>query len=165
MLFWKGQGMRISSVVCLLSVVALAACGGGQKTTYSTANGTATVTKNGSTTTYESKEGKVTVGAVDPSKLGAPLYPGASQTQENSSFSVTSSKGSGTMASFTTTDKFPAVEAWYKAHMPKGSEKMNVNEGGASIAEFTVAEDTPNQTLVMITGKDDQTQIVITHGK
>jgi hypothetical protein len=157
--------MRISTVVCLLSVAALAACGGGQKTTYTTANGTATVTKNGSTTTYESKEGKLTVGAVDPSKLGAPLYPGAAQTQENSSISVTSSKGSGTMASFTTTDKFPSVETWYNAHLPKGSEKMNVNEGGGSIAEFVMAENTPNQTLVMITGKNGATQIVITHGK
>lgn len=162
---WKAWGMRISIVVCLLSVAALAACGGGQKTTYTTANGTATVTKNGSTTTYESKEGKVTVGAVDPSKLGAPVYPGATQTEDNSSISVTSSKGSGTMASFTTADKFPAVEAWYKAHLPKGSEKMDVNEGGNAIADFTMAENTPNQTLVMITGKDGQTQIVITHGK
>jgi hypothetical protein len=65
--------MRISTALCLLSIVALAACGS-QKTTYNTGNGTATVTKNGSTTTYESKEGKVTVGqgAVDVSKLGAP---------------------------------------------------------------------------------------------
>ena len=157
--------MRISIAICLLSLAVLAACGGGEKTTYATANGTGTVTKNGNTTTYESKEGKVTVGAVDPSKLGAPLYPGASQTEENSSISVTSSKGSGTMASFTTTDKFATVEAWYKAHLPKGSEKMNVNEGGGSIAEFTMAENTPNQTLVMITGKGSATQIVITHGK
>jgi hypothetical protein len=157
--------MRISIVVCLLSVAALAACGGGQKTTYTTSNGTATVTKNGSSTTYESKEGKITVGAVDPSKLGAPLYPGAAQTEQNSSFSVTSSKGSGTIASFTTADKFPAVEAWYKKHLPKGSEKTNVNEGGGSIAEFVMAENTPNQTLVMVTGKNGATQIVITHGK
>jgi len=42
---------------------------------------------------------------------------------------------------------------------------MNVNEGGASIAEFTTAENTPNQTLVMITSKNGQAQIVITHGK
>ncbi len=159
--------MRISTVFCLLTIVALAACGGGQKTTYTTANGTATVTKNGSTTTYESKEGKVTVGqgAVDVSKLGAPLYPGATQSEDNGSISVTTSSGSGTMASFSTNDQFPAVYAWYKAHLPKGSEKMNVTQGGSSIAEFTTAEDTPNQTLVMITGKDNKTQIVITHGK
>jgi ABC-type enterochelin transport system substrate-binding protein len=159
--------MRISTVLSLLSIVALAACGGGQKTTYTTANGTATVTKNGSTTTYESKEGKLTAGqgAVDVSKLGAPLYPGAAQNQDNSSISVTTSSGSSTMASFSTNDQFPAVYAWYKAHLPKGSEKMNVSQGGSSIAEFVTAENTPNQTLVMITGKDNQTAIVITHGK
>lgn len=158
--------MRISAAFSLIAVAALAACGG-QKTTYTTANGTATVTKNGATTTYESKEGKVTVGqgAVDVSKLGAPLYPGATQSEDNSSISVTSSSGSGVMASFSTGDQFPAVYAWYKAHLPKGSEKMNVSQGGNSIAEFVTAEDTPNQTLVMITGKDNKTQIVITHGK
>lgn len=158
--------MRISAAVCFISVAVLAACGG-QKTTYTTANGTATVTKNGSTTTYESKEGKLTVGqgAVDVSKLGAPLYPGATQTQDNSSISVTTANGSGMMASFTTNDTFAAVDAWYKAHLPKGSEKMNVTQGGSSIAEFTMAENTPNQTLVMITAKDGKTQIVITHGK
>jgi len=159
--------MRISAVICLFSVVALAACGGGQKTTYTTANGTATVTKNGSTTTVETKEGKLTAGqgAVDVSKLGAPLYPGATQTQDNSSISVTTSSGSSAMASFSTNDSFAAVEAWYKARLPKGSEKMNVNQGGSSIAEFTMNEDSANQTLVMVTGKDGKTQIVITHGK
>jgi hypothetical protein len=159
--------MRISAAACLISAAMLAACGGGEKTTYTTANGTATVTKNGTTTTYESKEGKITAGqgAVDVSKLGAPLYPGATQNQDNSSISVTTSKGSSAMASFTTDDKFETVDAWYKAHLPKGSEKMNVNQGGAAIAEFTMGENTPNQTLVMITGKDGKTQIVITHGK
>lgn len=150
----------------MLSVAVLAACGGGEKTSYTTSNG-ATVTKNGTTTTYESKEGKITVGqgAVDVSKLGAPLYPGATQTQENGSISVTSANGSGSVASFSTADTFAAVDAWYKAHLPKGSEKMNVTQGGSSIAEFALAENTPNQTLVMITAKDGKTQIVITHGK
>lgn len=159
--------MRLSAFLCLISVAALAGCGGGQKTTYTTSNGTATVTKNGNTVTYENKEGKVTAGqgAVDVSKLGAPLYPGATQSEDNGSISVTTSSGSSSMASFTTNDQFPAVYAWYKAHLPKGSEKMNVSQGGASIAEFTINEDTPNQTLVMITGKDNKTQIVITHGK
>jgi hypothetical protein len=159
--------MRISTVLCLLSIVALAACGGGQKTTYSTGNGTATVTKNGNTTTYESKEGKVTVGqgAVDVSKLGAPLYPGATQSADNGSISVTSASGSGTMASFSTNDGFDKVYTWYQAHLPKGSEKMHVSQGGSSMAEFTMAENTANQTLVMVTAKDNATQIVITHGK
>jgi len=63
------------------------------------------------------------------------------------------------MASFSTND------SWYQAHMPKGSEKMHVSQSGASIAEFLTAENTANQTLVMVTSKDNQTQIVITHGK
>jgi len=159
--------MRISTVLCLLSVLALAACGGAQKTTYSTSNGTATVTKNGNTTTYQSKEGKVTVGqgAVDVSKLGAPLYPGARQRENNGSISVTSASGSGAMASFSTNDSFAKVYTWYKAHLPKGSEKMHASQSGSSIAEFTMAENTANQTLVMVTAKNNATQIVITHGK
>jgi hypothetical protein len=144
----------------------VAACGS-QKTTYNTGNGTATVTKNGSTTTYESKEGKVTVGqgAVDVSKLGAPLYPGASQSADNGSISVTTASGSGVMASFSTNDPFDKVYAWYQAKMPMGSEKMHVSQSGSSIAEFLTAENTANQTLVMVSSKDNQTQIVITHGK
>jgi len=159
--------MRLSPVFCVISIAALAACGGGQKTTYSTGNGTATVTKNGGTTTYESKEGKVTVGqgAVDVSKLGAPLYPGAAQSEENGSITVTTASGAGSMASFTTGDSFDKVYSWYKAHLPKGAEKMHVSQSGTSIAEFTMAENTANQTLVMVTAKDNATQIVITHGK
>ncbi len=157
--------MRISAVLCLISVAALAACGS-QKTTYTTANGTATVTKNGGTTTYESKAGKITVGAgVDLSKLGAPVYPGATQNDENSAMSVSSSKGSGTVAAFSTSDKFSSVEAWYKARLPKGSEKMNANTGDSSIAEFVTSAGTPNQTSVMITTQDGKTQLVITHGQ
>lgn len=159
--------MRITAGLSLLCIAALTACGGGQKTTYSTANGTATVTNNGATKTFENKEGKVTVGkgAVDVSKLGAPLYPGASQTEDNASISVTTASGQGTMASFTTTDAFQKVEAWYKAQLPKGSEKMNVNQGGASIAEFVTNENSANQTLVMVSSKDGKTQIIISHGK
>lgn len=159
--------MRLTIVLSLLGLAALAGCGGGQKTTYTTSNGTATVTRNGNTTTYESKEGKVTVGqgAVDVSKLGAPLYPGATQTENNGSISVTTASGQGTMASFTSSDSFAKVEAWYKAQLPKGSEKMSVNQGGNAVAEFVTAENTANQTLVMVTSKDNQTQIVITHGK
>ena len=48
--------MRLSTALCLFSIVALTACGSQKSTTYSTGNGTATVTKNGSTMTYESKE-------------------------------------------------------------------------------------------------------------
>jgi hypothetical protein len=159
--------MRLTAVLSLLCVAWLAACGGAQKTTYSTANGTATVTKNGNTATFESKEGKVTAGqgAVDIAKLGAPLYPGAAQTADNSSISVTTASGQSSMASFTTADPFAKVEAWYKAHLPSGAEKMNLSQGGNSTAEFVTDENTANQTLVMISSKDDKTQIVITHGK
>ena len=159
--------MRITAAISVLCLTVLAACGGGQKTTYQTSNGTATVTKNGNTTTLETKEGKITAGqgAVDVTKLGAPLYPGATQTEENGSFSVTTASGQSAMASFTTTDPFAKVEAWYKAQLGKGAEKMSVNQGGNSIAEFVTSEDTANQTLVMVSSKDDKTQIVITHGK
>lgn len=159
--------MRLTTALSLLALTLLAACGGGQKTTYSTSNGTATVTKNGNTTTYESKEGKVTVGqgAVDVTKLGAPLYPGATQTEDNGSITVTTASGQGSMASFTTTDPFAKVEAWYKAQLGKDAEKMSVNQGGNAVAEFVTSENTANQTLVMVSSKDNKTQIVITHGK
>ncbi len=156
--------MRISAVMFFVSVAALAACGGGQKTTYSTTDGTATVTKSGKTTTFESKSGKIAVGAVDPSKLGAPIYPGAAQNDQNGAMSVTSNGKKGTvLAAFSTGDKFSAVEAWYKAHMPKGSETVSDQTGGG-YAVFVTAAGTPNQTSVTITEQDGKTGFLITHG-
>lgn len=158
--------MRIALAFAAAAVVLLAACS--NKHTIYTKNGTATVeTQNGGqTTTYQSKEGKVTIGkgAVDTSKLGAPVYPGAGQGSDAVAMNVNSKTGSGQMATFTTTDSFDKVYAWYKQQLPKGAEKMKLDSGGSSIAEFVMGEEKTGQTMVMLSAKDGKTQITITHG-
>jgi hypothetical protein len=143
--------MRVSIVLSLLSLVALSGCGGGQKTA-----------------TYSTSQGKVTVagaGAIDVAKLGVPLYPGVAQNQNSGSITAATASGTETMATFETSDPFATVSAWYKAHLPAGSQKVSVNEGGTEMAEFITKPDTANQTVVTITGKDNTTSILIAHGK
>jgi hypothetical protein len=130
---------------------------------------------NGTTVTTDTKQNTVTVqasgetmtvgsGVVDASKLGVPIYAGAKQ--EEGGYSMTGAKGSAQMTSFTTPDSFDRVYAFYHSKMPAGSEKMKIDSGGSSMAEFVVGNNTPGteQTMVMISKKGTGTAIVITKG-
>jgi hypothetical protein len=150
-----------------MAAALLASCSA-HKTTVLTGNGTATVTtsNDNKTTTVDTKEGHMTVGkdAVDTSKLGAPVYPGA-QAEDSGGIAMSSAKGSGQMVAFKTTDSFEKVYAFYKAQMPKDSEKMKFAQGDSSMATFQVGDDKgPETTSVMITAKSGETDILITHG-
>lgn len=150
---------RLSVVAAVVLLVACAT----HKTTVSTTNGDATVTQdqNGQSTTVQTKEGTVTVGkSADPAALGAPVYPGA---DSNDTGAVTvSGPNAGSMAAFKTTDDFGKVYDFYKSHMPNGSEKMKMNSGDNSVAEFA-ATGADGETAVQISGKPGETDIIITH--
>lgn len=156
--------MRISAALFAVALIACAGCSS-HKTTVETDQGPATVTtsNDNKTTTVETNQGKVTVGAdVDPSKLNAPVYPGASKNDAGG-YSVEGSEGNASMAAFKTSDDFEKVYEYYKAHMPSGSEKMKMASGGESVATFAL-EDAKGQTTVMITSKTaGETDILITH--
>jgi putative lipoprotein len=132
--------------LALIAVAMLAACG--QK-------GTQTITTS---------SGQVTVGqgAVDAGKLGVPLYPGAQQS-ENGALSMSGQQGSGEMVTLTTKDNFDQVYSWYKSQLPADAEKMKVSDAGESMATFAVGDPTKEQTSVIITGKPDETSILISH--
>jgi hypothetical protein len=157
--------MRNLFLVAIVVSVAVSGCVS-SKRVYS-ANGT-TVTTDSSkrTITVQSREGTMRMGkdVVDVSRLGVPIYDGAAQ--DDGALSVTDSKGAAQMAAFTTTDPFERVYRFYQRRMPRGSEKVKLDEGDASIAEFIVpAPDGPKiQTTVMISRKGDKTAIVITKG-
>lgn len=157
--------MQKTVIVALAAVIALAACSSTKKVY--TANG-ATVTTDTSknTVTVQSSEGtfKAGKGVVDVASLGVPVYAGASE--DEGAFSVTGQKGSGQMVAFTTNDSFDKVYQFYHAKMPTGSEKMKMEEGDSSVAEFVTGDDKPGslQTMVMISKKGSQTSIVITKG-
>ena len=145
--------------------ILVAATGCSHKTTVTSTDGTTTVStsNNGQTATITTKEGSATygAGAVDTSKLGAPVYPGATAA-EGGGMSASTTTGSSAMGAFSTADSFDAVYGWYKAHMPPGSEKMKMSSGGSDVAEFVAGKDA-DAVAVMISDKDGKTQIVITH--
>ena len=125
---------------------------------------TAEATDSDKTVTVTTKEGTATSGkgAVDLSKLGVPIYPGAKEGE--GSFSVKSASGVGEVTTLSTADSFDKVYAWYKSQLPADAEKMKFSAGGASTAEFVAAAgDKDEGTTVMITEKGSEpTQILIT---
>jgi hypothetical protein len=117
--------------------------------------------------TVHTKDGDATLGgAVDPTKLGAPIYPGA-KTDPNTqgSFSASTSEGSTVVATFETNDPFDKVYDYYKAQMPAGSEGMKMSMGGVSTAEWQVGQDgAGDEVLVQVTSnKEGKVKVLITH--
>lgn len=152
------------AAAALIAALALTACGA-HKTTVVSSDGSTVTTNDNGKTTVNTKEGSVTVGGdVDPAKLGAPVYPGATKN-EGGTIAVTQGNGSHSVATFTTPDSFDKVYSYYKAQLPSDAEKMKVEQGGSSLASFQVADAKSGEsTSVMIEGKGDQTQIIISHG-
>ena len=149
----------------VLALVATAGCGG-KKTT--TIGGTSVTTSDDDkTTTISGSGGSVTVGdkAVDLSKLGAPVYPGATQDADGGSVSVTTSEATTSTAVLKSTDPFDKVYDFYKAQMPAGSEKLKMSSGGSSTAMFQVGDSDAKETVaVTISAKDGEpTTISINH--
>ncbi|HEV3152265.1 MAG TPA: hypothetical protein VGZ02_00515 [Candidatus Baltobacteraceae bacterium] len=155
--------MRVLSILALAALVAAGGCSS-KKTVYDSNGNTVTSDSNGKTVTVQSSGGTMTMGqsAVDLSKLGVPVYPGA--TQSSGGFSYNGSHGSGQMTSLTTGDAFDKVYAWYKSQLPKDAEKMKSSSGDSSFAEFVTGAAGSPQTTVMISSKGDQTSIVLSKG-
>lgn len=157
--------MRNLVLLAMAATIVLAGCSS-QKKVY-TANGN-TVTRDAAnnTVTVQNKQGSMVLGknAVDPAKLGVPIYPGA--TQGEGAMSVTSKTGSGQMASFESSDSFDKVYQWYKGRMPAGSEKMKFGNGDNAVAEFVTGGEKPGdlQTMVMLSQKKDVTNIIVSKG-
>lgn len=154
------------TIAALLALVAAAGCGGAQKTT--TVGSTSVTTSDDSkTTTISGNGGSMTLGsnAVDASKLGAPLYPGATQDADGGGMTLTTAEGTNSTASLKSTDPFDKVYDFYKAQMPPGSEKLKLSSGGSSTAMFQVGDSDAKETvLVTIAAKDgDPTAITINH--
>jgi len=153
--------MKSWGILVLVLVVGLTACSKGGKT-ISTGQGSITTSADDKTTTITTKEGSMTAGenAVDVSKLGIPVYPGAQQQQ--ASFAISGQQGSGQMVTFKSTDGFDKIYAWYKSQLPAGSQQMKIDSNGTSIAQF-VSGDKANATNIMITSKGPaETDILIT---
>lgn len=152
-------------IVLLTGVIVLAGCASSKKV-YSANGATVTTDTRANTVTVQSSEGTMKMGndAVDVASLGVPIYDGAKQ--DEGAVSVSGDKGSAQMTAFTTGDSFDRVYQFYHSKMPAGSEKMKLDQGESSVAEFVTGSDKPGavQTMVMISEKDGKTSIVITKG-
>jgi hypothetical protein len=152
----KRPGMKIHYALAMLCV--LTACSS-HKATVVTSNGVETVTSTGTDAdkkvTIQSKDSTMTFGqgAIDESKLGVPIYPGATNKSDGG-YDVSSSKGSQQAASFETPDGFEAVYNFYKSHLPAGSQQIKMDEGESEIATFQIGTTTSPTTIsVQIAGK------------
>jgi hypothetical protein len=87
--------------------------------------------------TFSDKSGTVKIGqgAVDPSTLGVPLYPGAVQEPSGSS-SSTAADGSTEITTLSTGDAYSSVNAWYKAHLPADAQATNLSVEGESTSSY-----------------------------
>ena len=156
--------MRPILMVCLAALL-LSGCSG-HKQTFVTKQGTTTVESNNNnqTVTVNSKQGTATYGkgAVDPAKLGIPVYPGATTTEGG--MSGTTAQGSGEIVALSTTDSFDKVYAWYEAHLPAGSQTMHMANGASSVAAFRIGKETDKEARsVMISAQKDKTSILLSH--
>jgi hypothetical protein len=160
------MNMQIRSVAAFAAAaIALAGCSSGHKTTIVTGNGTATLdtSADNKTSTITTKEGTVKVGldAVDPAKLGLPLYPGAT-TEGGGGLSMQSKEGGGQMVTMTTTDSFDKVESWYKSKLPAGAESMHFASGDTASAMFALGKETDkDRGSIMINGAKGKTTILL----
>jgi hypothetical protein len=153
-----------TSLLATLAALAFAGCS--HKVDVHTSQGSVSIDQSNGSTTIKSKSGEVSMGkgAVDPASLGLPVYPGATQSNDNSNISINdTSKGEGAQfVVLTTADPFDKVYDYYKGQLPSGSEKMKVETGDSSVAQFQIGTD-KDQKVVMITGAKDKTTIELTH--
>jgi hypothetical protein len=148
------------------AIVLAAAMAGCTNHKVTEANGT-TVTTNGTgdnqTVTVQASGGTIIEGknAVDPSKVGLPVYPGAS-ADESGAMSGTSAQGSGTLVSLKTSDAFDKVYGWYKSHMPANAQTMQSTSGGTSVGSFVEGTSSDKeQKSVTITSSSEGTTITL----
>jgi hypothetical protein len=159
--------MRLPLALVLVAALALLPACAKKSTTYNTPNGPVTVTQNNGVkqVTVKGSEGTTTigVGAVDPSTLGLPIYPGAT-TSPSGSFASQTKQGGAQVVTMQTADAFDKVYAFYKDKMPAGSEKMKMSSNGTSMATFQIGGDNDKSrkgvSIMSAQGKTNITLIV-----
>jgi hypothetical protein len=152
------------ALLALAAVAILAGCTS-HKVTVSSDGSTVTTSGTGDnqTVTVQGNGGSFSEGknAVDPAKLGLPVYPGA-KAGEGTSMAGTSQEGTGAMMVLKTPDAFDKVYAWYKSQMPAGSQQMQSTNGDSSVAEFQIGKETDKEKKsVTITSGSDGTSIML----
>jgi hypothetical protein len=164
--------MRLRSAIftfaCLGTLATLVGACSKKSTTIATPAGSVTVERsaNGGTTTVKGAGAEVHFGkgAVDPASLGLPVYPGATESDTSVSLNPSARTGGGQMVMLATPDSFDRVYAYYKEHMPAGSEKAKVSAGGVQLATFQIGNlHTKDAKSVVIQASGSKVLIQLVH--
>jgi hypothetical protein len=145
--------MRRSFPVLLLAALALTACSHGNSSSSSTSNTSGTTSSQtqapGTSPASASPAATASAAAAPLANSAIPTYPGAAAMMTGSA--------NGTSTSILTTkDSFDTVYAWYKGHLPAGSEAEKITTGNVQEVVFKVGD-----SAVSITSSNDQTEITI----
>jgi hypothetical protein len=146
-------------------LLALVSCS--SKKTIVTSQGTATVETNPLHNTVKITTARgiaiIGKGAVSEKQLGLPLYPGAIGSQTGAEVTRNAS-GTDVQVTLLTNDSFAQVYAWYKQHMPPGSEETHMVAPGGSVASFAEGKlGDKEQKSVTITETDGARHILLIH--
>jgi len=151
-----------------VAIAALAACSHGSASSSASASpgDIASPSDTASSITVQTNQGAVTIGKdADTSKIGAPQYPGA-ETNSGGSVAVQGGSASGeAMVTSKTSDSFDKVYGFYKQQLPANSEKSKTELPNVSQATFQFVTSDGLQTSVIVTGRANETDIIITHAK
>ena len=152
-------------VAAALCAATLASCS--SRKTVETNQGTTTIETNALHNTMKVSSGQgvalIGRGAVDPADLGLPLYPNILRRRTGASLSH-SPRETTHQVSLVTKDSFEDVYAWYRRHMPAGSEQTHMDAPGGSVASFLIGRlSDKDQKSVLIQETQDATTIMLTH--
>lgn len=119
------------------------------------------VSVNGVTVTFGDRD------AVDPAKLGVPVYPNATAVWPYGATGYSSTKGSATDGLLSTKDAFETVYYWYRARLPNDDLKVRPDPGGgAQSAEFEVPDpNAPDPVLIRVDSVNGVTDVEISKGR
>ncbi|HEV2909288.1 MAG TPA: hypothetical protein VGX02_08415 [Candidatus Eremiobacteraceae bacterium] len=165
--------MRFGAALMLVAMIALLPACAKKSTTENGPAATAGATTAAATpessvqqATVQTNQGKVVMGkdAVDPSKLGLPVYPGATPSDAGS-FSIQGKDSSAQAVTIETHDPFDKVVAFYKANMPAGTQSFQASSGSEASAQFVTAKSNDkSQKQVVISQSNGVVKITLLVG-
>jgi hypothetical protein len=121
----------------ILVIAAIAGCTSHKAAEGSGTTGTASGPGGSQTQTVQTNGGSISIGqgAVDPMKIGLPVYPGAA-ANVNGALSGTSASGSSALVTLRTSDSFDKVYGWYKSHLPVNVQATRSTSGATLVGTF-----------------------------
>jgi hypothetical protein len=153
----------IMAVGLAVALLAITGCGS-DSTTIQTPEGEITFEEDGGTITLEGDEGSATISDEPPTEaeLGVAVYPGADYIPGSGmTMSGSDAEGAGAvvMASFSTSDSYDDVVAWYSDEL--GEEAFEITTGGMQEASWLLGDEETDIINVSVAVEDGEVVILI----